>query len=82
MSDWRRGPRIGWLTQPIDGPCSNPACEPPIATIVGWTLADAQDQRSSGFWCTECFPELLELATAIGLPVEVPCSDPAEAEVA
>jgi hypothetical protein len=49
MTDLRRRPRIGGLTQPIDGACSNPACSLPIATIVGCTLADAQDPRSSGF---------------------------------
>jgi hypothetical protein len=82
MTDQRRRPRIGWLTQLIDGACSNPACSLPIATTVGWTLADAQDPRSSGFWCVDCFPSLLELATATGLAVEAPCSDPAEEEAA
>jgi hypothetical protein len=41
-------------------------------TVVGWTLADARDHRSSGFWCALCFPSLLELAGAIGIRVEMP----------
>jgi hypothetical protein len=80
--DWRHRPRISWLTQPVNGPCSNPACELPIATTVGWTLADARDHRSSGFWCAECFPSLLEFATAVGLAVEVARSDPTEVDAA
>jgi hypothetical protein len=29
--------------------------QPPLTTIVGWTLADDQDRRSTGFWCGPCF---------------------------
>jgi hypothetical protein len=68
---WARRPRIGWLSEPVPGACFNPGCEPPITTIVGWTLADGLDRRSTGFWCTGCFPKLIRLAHALGMPVEL-----------
>jgi hypothetical protein len=79
---WARRPRIGWLSEPVQGACFNPDCEPPITTIVGWTLADGQDRRSTGFWCTACFPSLLDLASGIGMPVEMPAAGEAEDSVA
>jgi hypothetical protein len=47
-------------------------------TVIGWTLADARDYRSSALWCALCFPSLLELAGAIGIPVEMPSSADSE----
>jgi hypothetical protein len=41
-------------------------------TVVGWRLAGTRDHGSSGFWRALCFPSLLELACAIGIPVEMP----------
>ena len=70
MSGWPRRPRIGWLTAPVSGACFNPSCAPAITTVVGWTLADGQDPRSRGFWCETCFQSLVELALAVGLPIE------------
>ncbi len=69
---WARRPRIGWLSEPVQGACFNPGCAPrPNTIIVGWTLADGLDRRSTGFWCTGCFRSLLRLARALGLPVEL-----------
>jgi hypothetical protein len=72
LSYWRRRARIGWLGQPVTGRCCNPGCARPTTTVVGWTLADARDPRSSGLWCAPCFLSLLELAGAVGIPIEMP----------
>jgi len=65
-------PRICWLSKPLNGACCNPGCEGAATTVVGWTLADSRDDRSGGFWCALCFLALLELAGALGIPVEMP----------
>ena len=75
VSYWRRRARIGWLGQPVTGRCCNPGCARPTTTVVGWTLTDARDPRSSGLWCALCFLSLLELAGAVGIPIEMPSVD-------
>jgi hypothetical protein len=72
LTYWRRRARIGWLGQPVTGRCCNPGCALPTTIAVGWTLADARDPRSSGLWCAPCFLSLLELAGAVGIPIEMP----------
>jgi len=69
------------LSEPLISSCCNPGCASPTTTVVGWTLADVQDYRSSGFWCALCFLSLLKLASTIGIPVEMPVSDDAEGAV-
>ena len=75
LSYWRRRARIGWLGQPVTGRCCNPGCAGPTTAVVGWTLADLRDPRSSGLWCALCFLSLLELARAVGIPIEMPSLD-------
>ena len=77
LSYWRRraAHRLAGTTR--HWPLLQPRLCAPATTVVGWTLADARDPRSSGLWCAPCFLSLLELAGAVGIPIEMPSLDDA-----